>query len=146
MTTLTIERPIYFRRKGRGFHKELHPGPEPSLPALPGRVPRVARLMALALRFDQLLREGAVASYAELARLGHVTPARVSQIMNMLGLAPDLQEQLLFLPPTERGRDPIILHQLQPIAQVLDWKKQRRLWQDLVVARCGTSVKNRHVA
>jgi hypothetical protein len=92
------------------------------------------------------LREGAVASYAELARLGHVTPARVSQIMNLLCLAPDLQEQLLFLPPTERGRDPIILHQLQPIAQVLDWKKQRRLWHDLVILRCGISGKNSHVA
>jgi hypothetical protein len=146
MTTLTIERPIHFQRKVRGYHKELRPGPQPSRPTSPGRVPRVARLMALALRFDKLLREGAVASYADLARLGHVTPARVSQIMNLLSLAPDIQEQLLFLPLTERGRDPVILHQLQPIAQVLDWKKQRRLWQDLVVGRSRTAIKNSQVA
>jgi hypothetical protein len=101
--------------------------------------------MALALRFDQLVREGAVASYAELARLGHVTPARVSQVMNLLCLAPDIQEQILFLPRTEQGRDPVILHQLQPIAQTLDWKKQRRLWYDLV-ARRGTACKTSYVA
>jgi hypothetical protein len=38
--------------------------------------------MALALRFDDLLRSGAIGSYAELARLGHVTRARVYQIID----------------------------------------------------------------
>jgi hypothetical protein len=52
-------------------------GPQQSAPP-PGRVPRLARLMALAIRFEQLLGEGEVASYAELGRLGHVTRARVS--------------------------------------------------------------------
>jgi hypothetical protein len=51
--------------------------------------------------------------------------------MNLLCLAPDIQEQILFLPPTERGRDPIHLAQLQPIASTLDWRLQRRLWQAL---------------
>jgi len=88
----------------------------------------VSRLMALALRFDGLVRSGAVRDYAELARLGHVTRARVSQVMNLLNLAPDLQEQILFLPRTERGRAPLILADLQPIASVLDWKKQRQLF------------------
>jgi hypothetical protein len=77
------------------------------------------------------MREGPIGSYAELARLGHVSPARMSQVMNLLGLAPDIQEQILFLPPTERGRDPIHLAQLQPIASTLDWRLQRRLWQAL---------------
>ena len=146
MTTLTIERAIHFSKRGRGYHKELQPGPQPSRPNLPGRVPRVARLMALALRFDRLVREGAVASYAELARLGHVTRARVSQVMNLLGLAPEIQEHILFLPATERGRDAIQLRHLQPITQALDWKKQRRLWHDLVIARRGTMGRNSHVA
>src|SRR5262249_7856992 len=56
---------------------------------------------------------------------------RVSQVMNLLNLAPDIQEALLFLPRTERGRAPIILAQLQPIASTPDWKKQRRLWGEL---------------
>jgi hypothetical protein len=85
--------------------------------------------MALALRFEQLLCEGHITSYAELARLGHVTQARISQIMGLLHLAPDIQEAILFLPRTERGRDPIILRDLQPIAAVLDWQRQRKLWE-----------------
>src|SRR3712207_3152134 len=34
----------------------------------------------------------------KVARLGHVTRARVTQIMNLLNLAPDIQEAILFLP------------------------------------------------
>jgi hypothetical protein len=52
--------------------------------------------------------------------------------MNLLHLAPDIQEGLLFLPPTVRGRDPIILADLQPIAAAFDWRKQRRLWRRLL--------------
>jgi hypothetical protein len=132
-TTLTIERAVHFDRRGKGARKVLADGPEPQAPAEPGRVPRVARLMALALRFDGLVRSGAVKDYAELARLGHVTRARVSQIMNLLNLAPDFQELLLFLPRTVRGRAPIILRDLQPIASTPDWKRQRRLWRELSV-------------
>jgi hypothetical protein len=87
--------------------------------------------MALALRFERLLREGHVVSYAELARLGHVTNARISQIMNLLHLAPDIQEAILFLPRTQRGRDPIILRDLQPLSAKCDWREQRRLWAQL---------------
>lgn len=63
--------------------------------------------MALAIRRDQLIFDGEVTDQAELARLGHVTRARLTQIMNLLCLAPDLQEQILFLPVTERGRDAV---------------------------------------
>ena len=52
----------------------------------------------------------------------------------LLGLAPDLQEALLFLPRTQRGRDPILLADLQPVAAALDWRKQRRLWRQLLPA------------
>jgi hypothetical protein len=129
--SLTIERDIHFQRRDRG-RKELRAGVEPERPPLePGRVPRVARLLALALRLEGLLRSGQVASYAEVARLGHVTRARVSQVMGLLHLAPDLQERVLFLPRTQRGRDPLTLRQLLPIAAVPDWARQRRLWAAL---------------
>ena len=101
-------------------------------PGPPGRVPRVARLMALALRMDELVRTGQVASYSELASLGQVTRARISQILNLLYLAPDIQEALLCLSPTVRGRDAILLADLMPIAALLDWRKQRRLWRQLL--------------
>src|SRR5262249_59893488 len=76
---LTVERDVHFNRtsRGRGYRKELRVGPEPEA-VDPGRVPRVARLMALAIRFDRLIRDGEIANYAELARLGHVTTARIT--------------------------------------------------------------------
>ena len=132
---LTIERTIHFRR-GRCSRRQMQMGQVPARPALePGRVPRVARLMALALRFDRLLRDGEIAGYSELAELGRVSRARISQIMNLLNLAPDIQEQILFLPRTVHGRDPIILRQLQPIASLSAWRRQRCLWQDLTRQR-----------
>lgn len=85
--------------------------------------------MALAIRFDALVREGAVSTQAELAAVGHVTRARVTQIMNLLYLAPDLQEAVLHLPPVRAGRDPITEHDLRPIAAQVGWAEQRRLWR-----------------
>ena len=58
--------------------------------------------------------------------------------MNLVSVAPDLQEAILFLSRTEQGRDPIHLAQLQSIATAYDWTKQRRLWQTLL--RRGTRV------
>jgi hypothetical protein len=54
--------------------------------------------------------------------------------VNLLYLAPDIQEALLFLPPTQRGRDPIILADLIPITAAFNWRKQRRLWRQLLPA------------
>ncbi len=68
---------------------------------------------------------------ADLARPGHVTRARVTQIMNLLQLAPDIQESILFLPNTVRGKDPIQEHQIRPIAATPDWGKQRQRWNGL---------------
>jgi hypothetical protein len=134
-TSVTREWDIHFQRRGRGAPKELRTDQGPkSTSTLPLRLSRVARLMALALRFEQLLRGGEVASYAELARLGRVSCARISQILNLLQLAPDIQEQLLFLARNGRGSDPIHLARLQPIAVKLDWGKQRRLWRELLAA------------
>jgi hypothetical protein len=94
-------------------------------------MPRLARLMALAIHFDGLIRKGAVHDYADLARLGHVTRARVTQIMNLLNLAPDTQEAILLLPRTASGRDPISERQIRRIVATPSWDRQRMLWQDL---------------
>jgi DNA invertase Pin-like site-specific DNA recombinase len=113
----------------------LAPRRGPQGPAPAGRLPRVTRWMALALHFDALLGNGSVPDRSELARLGRVSPARVSQILNLVHLAPDIQEQLLFLPPIQGGRDPILLRQLQPLAALADWDRQRRKWLRLVRRR-----------
>jgi hypothetical protein len=94
--------------------------------------------MALAIRLDGLICAGVVTDQAELARLGHVTRARLTQIMNLLCLAPDIQEQILFLPPSTRGRDEISERQLRPIAATPDWRKQRQDWGRLSTTCVGT--------
>src|ERR1700676_3004886 len=68
-----------------------------------GRPPRLARLLALAHRLDGLVRNGTAKNYRELAELGHVSPARLSQILVLLNLAPALQEYILFLSAGESG-------------------------------------------
>ena len=119
--SLTFQCKVHFTQAHR-VRKQMVVGQNPPPTAAPvGRVPRIARLMALAIRFDGLLQRGEVADYAELARLGHVTRARVTQIMNLLNLAPDIQEELLFLPPTQSGRDTIKEWQVRPVAAEAAW-------------------------
>jgi hypothetical protein len=98
----------------------------------PGNVPRISRLMALAIRYHGLVGSGEVRDYADLARLGYVTRARITQIMNLLNLAPDIQEALLFLPRTVKGRDPIHEKDVRPITAVAHWHRQRKMWAKLV--------------
>jgi hypothetical protein len=94
-------------------------------------VSRIARLMALAIRFDRLLRAEEFRDYAELARLGRVTRARMTQIMKLLDLAPDIQEQILFLPNLKGLNE----RNLRPIVSRIDWNEQRRMFQKLVPRR-----------
>ena len=68
---------------------------------------------------------------AEIAELGHVTRARVTQIMNLRHLAPDIQEDILFLPRTSRGPDPVSERSLRSVLQTLSFAKQRRIWAKL---------------
>jgi hypothetical protein len=84
--------------------------------------------MALAIHFDGLIQSGVVTNYAELARLGNVTRARVTQIMNLLMLAPSIQEELLFLLRLEHGRGEVCLRDLQRVAAVMGWREQWALY------------------
>lgn len=94
--------------------------------------------MALAIRFDDLVRSGAVSTQAELAAVGHVTRARVTQIMNLLHLAPDIQEAILAMPLVRSGRDPITEHDLRPICALVGWDDQRRAWCAGPLARASS--------
>lgn len=86
------EEEIPLRRTSRQRAGRPQKEAEPELP----RIPRVARLMALAIKFQDMVDRREVKDYADLARLGYVTRARLTQIMNLLLLAPDIQEQILF--------------------------------------------------
>ena len=130
MTTVTKQ--IHFAMKAR--RKVAMPGPAPEPVAPVGRVPRVSKLMALAIRFDRLLFEGQVADLSELARLAHVTQPRMTQIMNLLHLAPNIQEELLHLPPVAAGNDPITERDLRPITRMRDWRIQSDAWTTLMLS------------
>ncbi len=127
--TVTIHRRI--RIRGAGRQKAIQQeGTRQGKP--PGRIPRVARLMALAIRLETLIAEGRVPNYATLARLAHVSRARITQIMNLILLAPDIQEAILFLPSVRRGPDPVTERDLRPITAEADWTRQRTLWAELL--------------
>ena len=81
--------------------------------------------MATAIRFEQLIRDGVARDQADLARLALVGRAQVSQIMDLLMLAPDIQESLLFLPPVRKGRDPITERDVGRILSETTWESQR---------------------
>ena len=101
-------------------------GKEPPKPPKPkGRLPRITRYMALAIYYEVLIRDGHINDYAEIATLGNVTRARVTQIMNLRLLATDIQQEILSLPHIQKGRDVIALRHLQEIALEPDWRKHR---------------------
>ena len=83
--------------------------------------------MALALRIEGMLRDKTIRDYAELARRGRVTRARMTQIMKLLDLAPDIQEQILFLPLIKGLNE----RNLRPVVSPIDWQEQRRLFQKI---------------
>lgn len=131
-TGVTVTKQIYFSMRSRG-RREMKPGPAPITETTPeGSVPRVSRLMALAIKMDGLIRSGAVPDQADVARIGHVTRARVTQILNLTLLAPDIQEAILFLPRVRRGRDPLRESHLREVAALADWSGQRRKWAQVL--------------
>lgn len=127
---ITVKRKVHFIRRDHG-RKTIADVPRPSDQTEPGRIPRISRLMALAIRFDRLVREEKVTDLSELARLAHVTQPRMTQIMNLTHLAPDIQAKLLFLPKVTIGRDPIHERILRPIVATVRWDTQRRMWFSL---------------
>ena len=113
------------RGPGQGENKTLLSDGQRAKSEWAGRaIPRISRLMALAIRFDGLLRAETFRDYAELARLGRVTRARMTQIMKLLDLAPDIQEQILFLPNLKGLNE----RNLRPIVHRIDWNEQRLMF------------------
>ena len=96
-----------------------------------GRVPRVARMLALAHRIDEMIGTGELRNLADAARRLDLTRARVTQIANLLLLAPEIQEVILALPPVTNGRDPVSERTLRIIVAEAGWEAQRRLWDEV---------------
>ena len=115
---------VQFRKRPRRHTQRQQESP-------PGRVPRVARLLALAHKIDGMIRSGEIKDWAEAARLVGVTRARMTQIANLLLLAPEIQKAILALPEVFMGRDPIKERGLRHILTFSDWRRQLRAWSDL---------------
>src|SRR5688572_497892 len=137
---MTVEFQVEFRRGRVGqkiLRNKMNRPAEPASTVNPaGAVPRVARLMALAISIDERVRRGEIRDFAEAARVGHVTRARMTQVLNLVNLSPGIQEAILFLTETV-GRDPIGERDLRPIASEADWGKQREMWRSATEGASG---------
>jgi hypothetical protein len=112
-------------RHGGQRRKTEHGAPSPP------RIARISRLMALAVKFQDMVDRGEVRDYADLARLGFVSRARITQIMNLLNLAPDIQEELL-TSSTLPSNEGIPERVLRRVTAVVGWNQQRSLWKALI--------------
>jgi hypothetical protein len=119
---------IQFQLRPRS-KKEAAPGTER------GKLPRVAEVLALAIGFDDMIRRGLAKDHSDLARLGCISKERVSQIMRLVWLAPDIQQEILTLPRTSLGRFHVSEVALRQVASKMLWGEQREAWGRLQDAR-----------
>jgi hypothetical protein len=94
-------------------------------------IPRLTRLLALALKFEELIRSGVVNNYADVAEVARVSRSRVTQMTSLLNLAPDIQEEILFLPMAEARKLRISEPSLRKLTSTLLWNQQRDQWSAL---------------
>jgi hypothetical protein len=95
------------------------------------RTPRVVELLRKAIEWQALLESGEASNQAAIARLEGITRARVTQVMGLLRLAPEIQEHVLSLPDMVR-RPAITERALRPIAQLERASDQKARFQELV--------------
>jgi hypothetical protein len=94
----------------------------------PHHIPRTAKLLALAHYYRKLVDDGTVKDYAEIARLTGTSRARISQIISLTFLAPDIQKEILFLPPGKHHPKQSKERNLRKALQSLVWKEQIEIW------------------
>ncbi len=93
---------------------------------------RIARQLALAHALQRRVHTGEFADYADMARALGFTRARVTQIMDLLLLAADIQEEILFL-EVAPGVQTISERALRDgVLRTLDWVDQKRRWRDIL--------------
>jgi hypothetical protein len=96
-----------------------------------GRLPRITQVLALAIHLEDMIRRGEAKDYADLARLSCLCRERISQIVRLNYLAPDIQVEILYLAPRTGGRFPISETALRKIANLFLWSDQGREWKTL---------------
>ena len=94
---------------------------------LTARPARVAVMLALAHHIQRAIDAGLVADRAAVARKLGLTRARVTQVLDLLLLAPDLQGAVLALEAGD-GVEPIAERALRRTAHAKTWTEQRAMW------------------
>ena len=87
----------------------------------------------MALQFQEMIDRGEINRHADLARLGCVSRERISQMMLLTWLAPDIQEAILRLPQVPGGRFPITEGALRKMARLPLWEDQRARWHPVPI-------------
>ncbi len=123
---ITVHQKLSLTKTHRG-RTRVEPRPVEELVKPTSSIPRISRLMALAIKYQGMLDRGEVTGVTELARLCHVTQPRMSQILNLNLLCPQIQEQLLFLPQRESGKPAIHEKALRSVCGSMDWQTQKNL-------------------
>lgn len=77
------------------------------------------------------LQSASTPPLSEEARLTATTRERVSQVMKMMRLAPDIQDEILRLPPMRRRQRAITVPEVTAIAEEIVWDDQRESWRKL---------------
>lgn len=130
---ITVHQKLSLTKTHRGRTRvEPRPEEEPVKPT--SSIPRISRLMALAIKYQGMLDRGEVSGITELARLCRVTQPRMTQILNLNLLSPAIQEQLLHLPPHSSGKQAIHEKRLRSVCAHIDWAAQQSHF-----ARCYSS-------
>jgi ParB-like chromosome segregation protein Spo0J len=119
------------RGHGKRFVVEAPPGPV-------RRPARVAVMLALANKIQQAIDGEAVRDRAEIARRLGFTRARITHLLDLTLLAPDVQEQVLFLEAVD-GVQPLSERSLRAIAHAGSWTEQRRAWTNLAMNGASSS-------
>jgi len=123
--SITVVRPVHFRSRAHGRRvASTSPSPLARLPAT--RVPRISRLMALAIVLDRRLRAGEFESISEMARHFCVSQPRATQLLNLTLLTPDIIESLLFLSGSVSEQAALTEKALRGSAAIAAWDLQRR--------------------
>lgn len=123
---------IPFQTTTGGHGRKQIDTPKSKKSGAPAKLPHITKLMALAIRLEHLLASGQVKDQAEIARTAGITRARVTQIINLTQLAPDIQEAILNLEPTTDHVPRFREREVRTIAIVPNWETQRVLWKRLV--------------
>ena len=123
-----IERPLFRHKRRAVRHAEtpLPPKPEPVR-----RPAKVAQQLALAHHLQAAIDRGAIADRADVARKLGLTRARVTQLLDLLLLAPDLQGLVLALEAVD-GAEPMAERTVRAVAHAGTWTEQRAEWAVLV--------------